>query len=178
MRYVQIIKVIDELKPHITSCSDQTVCIDKDCATSVNIPLSGTDNCSDQIRFRTDIANRMAPMIRDQISQRSRDLTLQQEPYKIQIIGKIDVAMKIPATWRWRSKTARSRHHIVSNGIATVVMPSTGSVLNMGKRFWPGASDNCTKQANWSSALRRIQKMQVKYWPALIFRMAKSNRSM
>ena len=42
MQYVQIIKVIDEVKPKVT-CSDQTICINDGCSATVNIPLVGTE---------------------------------------------------------------------------------------------------------------------------------------
>ncbi len=46
MTYVQIIKVIDETPPVVTT-RDTTVCVLSDeCLVSVVIPLSATDNCA------------------------------------------------------------------------------------------------------------------------------------
>jgi hypothetical protein len=93
MKYVQIIKVI-EIRPDIT-CSDQTVCIDKDCTTSVNIPLRATDNCSDEIRFRVDITKP------DGSHDKRSDITAIPEVISLQVytksrlLQKINVVMKI-----------------------------------------------------------------------------------
>ncbi|MBK8279915.1 MAG: hypothetical protein IPK94_07260 [Saprospiraceae bacterium] len=54
MTYIQIIKVIDETPPVVTT-RDTTVCVYSDnCLVSVVIPLSATDNCAaaSDIRFR------------------------------------------------------------------------------------------------------------------------------
>jgi hypothetical protein len=145
IQYVQIIKVIDELKPHITSCSDQTVCIDKDCATSVNIPLSGTDNCSDQIRFRADITKP------DGTHDKRADITaitganFTAGAYKIQVIAKDQCGNEDTCNMTLTIKDCKKPTPYCLNGIATVVMPSTGSVQVWAKDFDLGASDNCTE---------------------------------
>jgi hypothetical protein len=145
IQYVQIIKVIDELKPHITDCSDQTVCIDKDCATAVNIPLSGTDNCSDQIRFRADITRP------DGTHDKRSDITaitgsgFTAGAYKIQVIAKDQCGNEDTCNFTLTIKDCKKPTPYCLNGIATVVMPSTGSVQVWAKDFDKGASDNCTE---------------------------------
>ena len=143
MQYVQIIKVIDEVKPHITSCSDQTVCIDKDCSTTVNIPLSGTDNCSDQIRFRVDITRP------DGMHDKRSDITaitgsnFTAGAYKIQVIAKDQCGNEDTCSMTLTIKDCKKPTPYCFNGIATVVMPSTGKVTVWAKDLDKGSTDNC-----------------------------------
>ena len=143
MQYVQIIKVIDDVKPKVI-CSDQTVCITEGCSVSINIPLVGTDNCADQVIFRVDITKP------DNTHDKRQDITVitgsnfTAGAYKIQIIGKDRCGNEDTCYMTLTINDCKKPTPYCLNGIATVVMPSTGSIEVWAKDFDRGASDNCT----------------------------------
>ncbi|MEP7321531.1 MAG: hypothetical protein ABI761_06415 [Saprospiraceae bacterium] len=143
MKYIQIIKVIDEIRPKLT-CTDQTICIEKDCTTSVNIPLKATDNCSDVIRFRVDMTRPDGTHdIRSDITAITGS-NFSPGLYSIQVIAKDQCGNEDTCGMNLTIVDCKKPTPYCLNGIATVVMPGTGSIQIWAKDFDKGSSDNCT----------------------------------
>jgi hypothetical protein len=142
MQYVQIIKVIDEIAPVIT-CSDQTICIETGCTATVNIPLVATDNCSDDIEFRVNIT-RPDNSHDIRVGVKSISGPFAAGKYSIQIIARDHCSNEDTCTMKLTINDCKKPTPYCINGLATVVMPSTGSIEIWAKDFDRGSADNCT----------------------------------
>ena len=164
MTYIQIIKVIDETPPVVTT-RDTTVCVYSDnCLVSVVIPLSATDNCAaaSDIRFRyfidlnaTDAVYNgrlFDPTSIDQGgTQYVKDFVFllgQPGRHVVHVVGIDNCGNADTSSFRFDIKDCKKPTPYCLDGLATVIMPSTGRITVWAKDFDHGAEDNCTAKAD------------------------------
>jgi hypothetical protein len=164
MTYIQIIKVIDETPPVVTT-RDTTVCVYSDnCLVSVVIPLSATDNCAaaSDIRFRyfidlnaTDAVYNgrlFDPTSIDQGgTQYVKDFVfLLGAPgrHVVHVVGIDNCGNADTSSFRFEIKDCKKPTPYCYNGIATVIMPGNGQVTVWAKDLNLNSSDNCTPAAD------------------------------
>ncbi|MBK9928620.1 MAG: CHRD domain-containing protein [Saprospiraceae bacterium] len=164
MTYVQIIKVIDETPPVVTT-RDTTVCVlSDDCLVSVVIPLSASDNCAaaSDIRFRyfidlnaTDAVYNgklFDPTSIDQGgTQYVKDFVfLLGAPgrHVVHVVGIDNCGNADTSSFRFEIKDCKKPTPYCYNGIATVIMPGNGQVTVWAKDLNLNSSDNCTPAAD------------------------------
>ncbi|HNT22143.1 MAG TPA: hypothetical protein PKL70_17025, partial [Saprospiraceae bacterium] len=164
MQYIQIIKVVDKVAP-IVNTRDTIVCVyNEDCSADVIIPLSASDNCADpsNIRFRVQIdidASEDAYNGRlydansiDQGGTRyeTEFIFLSGTPGKhlVHIIGIDNCGNADTSTFRFELRDCKRPTPYCYRGLATVIMPSTGTVTVWAKDLDAGSGDNCTEYDN------------------------------
>ena len=159
MKYIQVIKVIDKVAPVVTT-RDTTVCIyGEDCTVATGIPLFATDNCTSQseIRFRTEIDIDATEEVfngrlynKASIDQGGSYTTefvfLLGKPGKhiVHVIGVDNCGNEDTSSFRFELKDCKRPTPYCYNGIATVIMPSTGKITVWAKDLDAGSFDNCT----------------------------------
>ncbi|MBK7609223.1 MAG: hypothetical protein IPI18_19490 [Saprospiraceae bacterium] len=164
MTYVQIIKVIDETPPVVTT-RDTTVCVYSDnCLVSVVIPLSATDNCAaaSDIRFRyfidlnaTDAVYNGRLFDKASIDQGGTQYVkdfvfLLGAPgrHVVHVVGIDNCGNADTSSFRFEIKDCKKPTPYCYNGIATVIMPGNGQVTVWAKDLNLNSSDNCTPAAD------------------------------
>ncbi|MFZ1714869.1 MAG: hypothetical protein WAT88_06220, partial [Saprospiraceae bacterium] len=142
VKYVQIIKVTDHQAPVVT-CKDSTLCITSGCTANVNIPLVGTDNCADKVLFRVDIT-RPDNSTETRVDVSAISGTFAAGIYKVRIIGRDHCGNEDTCQMNLTIKDCKAPTPYCLNGVATVVMPSTGSIQIWAKDLDRASEDNCT----------------------------------
>ncbi|HQW02104.1 MAG TPA: hypothetical protein PLR30_06495, partial [Saprospiraceae bacterium] len=142
MKYVQIIKVYDSSAPVIT-CRDSTLCIQDGCTANINIPLQATDNCSEKVLFRLEITRP------DGSIEKRTDVTaitghFSSGLYQVKIIARDNCNNESSCITNLVFNDCKAPTPYCLNGVATVVMPSTGSIEIWAKDLDRGSTDNCT----------------------------------
>ncbi|MEP7320652.1 MAG: T9SS type A sorting domain-containing protein [Saprospiraceae bacterium] len=164
MTYVQIIVIKDTIPPSVQH-TDDTVCIyDINCALpSVNIPFTATDNCTpaNLITYRWEMDEN--PSVADlagkkynsgSIDKRSganvTSLTLVQKigVSLVTVIAKDNCGNENSTTFILTIRDCKKPTPYCYNGIATVIMPSTGSICVWASDLNAGSYDNCTSKEN------------------------------
>lgn len=148
MRYVQIIKVIDTIAPKLT-CKDTTICFDgANCSAIVNLPLKATDNCATTIWFDIKIdkdANGTIDGILTHVDHLSGSFS--PGKYAIEVKGYDHCSNVGTCTFTMTIKDCKAPTPYCINGVATVIMPSSGTIEVWASDLNLSSSDNCT-QAN------------------------------
>ena len=161
--YIQIIKVRDSLPP-VLSCRDTTVCInDQECARPlINIPFLSTDNCTEEglIQYRWELDEN--PSVGDlaaknynknsieKISLGSTNSLVLDQPALVSlvhVIAKDHCGNADTCTYILRLEDCKKPTPYCFSGIATVVMPSSGSVTVWARDLDAGSYDNCTAKS-------------------------------
>jgi len=157
--------VIDKVAPVVTT-RDTTICIyAEDCKSAlVRIPFSGTDNCtaSSELAYRVEVdLNASAAVFTNRTYVKSAiDLSTQSNPtefvyspavagrHVVHVIVKDNCGNEDTASYRFELKDCKKPTPYCYNGIATVIMPSTGKITVWAKDLDAGSFDNCTLTAN------------------------------
>jgi len=165
MKYIQVIKVIDKVAPVVTT-RDTTICIyGEDCKSSlVRIPFSGTDNCTaaSELSYRVEVdLNATDGVFTNRTyAKTSIDLSTQSNPTEfvyspavagkhiVHVIVKDNCGNEDTSSYRFELKDCKKPTPYCYNGIATVIMPSTGKITVWAKDLDAGSFDNCTLAAN------------------------------
>jgi hypothetical protein len=142
MTYVQIIKIVDTKAPTLT-CKDTSFCATVGCDLNINLPLTGKDNCSDTLFFRVDITNPDGSHDRRTNIQSIKGL-FAVGSYKIFVIGEDGCKNADTCNFTLTIKDCKQPSPYCINGIATVVMPISGSIQVWAKDLNLNSSDNCT----------------------------------
>jgi len=162
--YVQIILIKDTIAPVVT-CLDDTVCIfSENCdLPSVLIPFSATDNCTspELISFRWELnenpsaADLLAKAYnKSSIDKRSsgdiKALSIVQPQGRslVTVIAEDNCGNEDTCTFVLTVRDCKKPTPYCFNGIATVIMPSTGMIKVWAKDIDAGSFDNCTSRAN------------------------------
>ncbi|HNR07445.1 MAG TPA: T9SS type A sorting domain-containing protein [Saprospiraceae bacterium] len=166
--YTQIIKVIDTVAPVIT-CTDTTICLytgtDANCtAPNLSVPFIATDNCtaSDKISFRweldlnasaSDVANHKYN--KASIDDKSytpvtafSSNTIKDGTHLVHVIASDNCGNVDTCTFVLTVKDCKEPTPYCHNGIATVIMPSTGEITIWASDLDAGSYDNCTPKSN------------------------------
>ena len=142
MKYVQIIKVIDQSAPVIT-CVDSTFCLQDGCSVNINIPIQTTDNCSEKVLLRLEIT-RPDGSVEKRTDVNSISGNFSAGIYHIKIIGKDKCHNEDTCFSTLIFYDCKKPTPYCLNGVATVVMPSTGTIEVWAKDLDRGSIDNCT----------------------------------
>jgi len=168
MTYTQIIKVFDSVAP-VISCIDTTICLftgtDANCtAPDLSIPFVATDNCTpqDKISFRwelnlnasaSDIAGRV--FNKGSIDNHSQTFvkaftsnTIKDGTHLVHVIAQDNCGNEDTCTFVLTVKDCKKPTPYCFNGIATVIMPSSGEITVWASDLNAGSFDNCTPKAN------------------------------
>jgi len=161
MQYIQIIKVIDLVAPNITS-KDTTICIfAEDCKSDlVRIPFAGTDNCTapSEITYRVEVdlnvsdavlLNRTYVKSSIDIKTASNQTEFVYSPsiaskHVVHVIGSDNCGNEDTSSYRFELRDCKKPTPYCYNGIATVIMPSTGLLTVWAADLDAGSYDNCT----------------------------------
>jgi hypothetical protein len=146
MKYVQIIKVIDHEAPKLT-CKDSTICVTNGCSANIDIALTGKDNCADKLLYRLDIT-KPDGSTEIRIDAKSIKGTFAVGNYTVKITGRDHCDNESVCTMNLKVKDCKAPTPYCLNGIATVVMPSTGSIQVWAKDLDRASEDNCTAKDN------------------------------
>ena len=143
--YTQIIKVIDTVPPSL-ACKDTTICISgTDCLNEINLPIVVSDNCSDEIWFTLSI-DADGDEIYESVQSHVRNLkgTFKSGTYKIKAEA-VDHCKNISiCTFTLTMKDCKAPTPYCLNGIATVIMPTSGNLEIWASDLNKGSFDNCT----------------------------------
>lgn len=166
--YTQIIKVIDEEAPAIV-CKDTTICLysgtDADCtAPNLTIPFFATDNCTllDKISFRWELdLNASASDIAGKVFNKSAinsksptyvksftSNTIKDGTHLVHVIAEDNCGNQDTCTFVLTVKDCKKPTPYCFNGIATVIMPTTGEIAVWASDLNAGSFDNCTPKTS------------------------------
>lgn len=146
--YTQIIKVIDEIAP-VLNCKDTILCTYVDnCVEQFQFNFSASDNCTpaDQIAFRWELI----PFGSTVVSKRSIpnvkgfNEVLSAGNYTLVVYASDKCGNEDTCEMKLMVKDCKKPTPYCLNGIATVLMPSTGALTIWARDFNAGAYDNCT----------------------------------
>lgn len=160
MTYIQIIKVKDTIAPTI-SIQDTTVCIyDENCLLpSVVIPFKGSDNCSptNLLSYRWEIDENPSESDLATKTYNSGSIDKKSAPNvnALSIIQRVKTSLvtvfvedncgnESSTTFKLTVKDCKKPTPYCFNGIATVIMPSTGTIKVWASDLNAGSYDNCT----------------------------------
>ncbi|MEP7266712.1 MAG: T9SS type A sorting domain-containing protein [Saprospiraceae bacterium] len=163
MSYIQIIVIKDTVAPVVTT-RDTTICFyDNGCTIqSVNIPFTATDNCTapDLLSFRyeidenpsaSDLANKTYNKSSiDKLKGNVKSFTSTQKvgTALVHVIAEDNCGNEDTSTFVMIIKDCKKPTPYCYHGIATVIMPTTGSIKIWAKDLNAGSYDNCTLSAN------------------------------
>lgn len=168
MTYTQIIKVTDSEAP-IVSCRDTTICLytgtDANCtAPDLSIPFSATDNCTDvaKITYRWELdlnasASNLASKVYNKASIDAKSPTytnsftsntIKDGTHLVHVIAKDNCGNEDTCTFVLSVKDCKKPTPYCFNGIATVIMPTSGEITVWASDLNAGSFDNCTPKAN------------------------------
>ena len=143
--YTQIIKIIDTVPPVLT-CKDTTLCISgNDCFKEITLPIKVADNCSNDIWFTISIDNNGDGQY-ESMQSHVRDLksSLPAGTYNIKVEA-IDHCKNIATCmFTLTVKDCKAPTPYCLNGVATVIMPTSGSLEVWASDLNKGSFDNCT----------------------------------
>ena len=153
MTYLQIIKIIDEDDPVVTCISDTTICsFDADCdVVFVDIEIgTATDNCTpnEDINYRYAIIPDYATDERDYLFGHGNKIRqpLPTGVHRVILYAMDDCNNIDSCSMTLELKDCKPPTPYCYDGIATVVMPTSGSVEVWATDLDAGSEDNCTPQ--------------------------------
>ncbi|MEP7268932.1 MAG: SdrD B-like domain-containing protein [Saprospiraceae bacterium] len=143
MKYIQIIKVTDHQAP-VLSCRDTTINITANCDVNLYIPLQGTDNCAEKILYRVEIT-RPDGSKETRIDVQSISGTgFTSGVYSVKVTGRDNCGNEAECTMKITLVDKKAPTPYCLNGVATVIMPSTGSLEIWARDLDRASEDNCT----------------------------------
>ena len=153
MTYLQVIKVIDDVAPEVVCSPDSLFCIyDENCDDLlVEYDLGvATDNCTEDLDYRYAINPNGDSDEADWIFGHGYTLqnTLPVGEHKVILYARDNCGNEGYCELTVTVKDCKPPTPYCYNGIATVVMPSTGEVTVWAKDLDAGSFDNCTTQEN------------------------------
>ncbi len=166
-QYTQIIKVQDDTAPTITSdCNDFDVCnFEDDCgATAVELILTAEDGCALNLNYSYEIDLNSDGT--DDIGGNTNDASGDFENGTHTIYWTVEDGCGNISECEYRFKVSdcKKPSPICINGLATVVMPTTGEIELWASDFdGPGTSgsfDNCTAQEDLRLRIRKVVEGQ------------------
>lgn len=145
IKYTQIIKVIDTIAPVLT-CKDTTICITgASCNTDINLPVKAKDNCNDDLWFNISI-DQNNDGVYESVQNHVKTLKANLVPGQYHIkVDAIDHCTNLSTcTFNLTVKDCKAPTPYCLNGVATVIMPTAGSIEVWAKDLDKGSYDNCT----------------------------------
>ncbi len=148
IQYIQVIKVIDEVNP-VLNCKDTTFCtFVENCTEKFTMNFTATDNCTpaSQIAYRWEldfkgdgtVEKRSVPNVKG-ISE-----VLTKGLYNITVYATDRCGNEDTCTFKITIKDCKKPTPYCLNGIATVLMPTTGKLVIWASDFNAGSYDNCS----------------------------------
>lgn len=162
MIYTQVIKVIDTTAPLMAVCKNDTVCIldgYKGVEPLCTVPsytspdFNASDNCTQRsdlsFRWELDIAADGKDILKSGPNQKNfHSTSLPKGTHKLFVIVEDNCGNEDTTSCLITVRDCKRPTPYCYNGIATVVMPSTGSVRIWAKDLDAGSFDNCTSRSN------------------------------
>ncbi|MEP7269165.1 MAG: hypothetical protein ABI844_16210, partial [Saprospiraceae bacterium] len=164
MEYTQIIKVIDTEAPVVAACKSDTLCIttgyggfgaetDPMCTpgTYTTALFTATDNCtpSNLIEFRWELKNAAGVITKGAPkATKFSSSTLTVGVYTLYVIGADKCGNEDTSKCTITVRDCKRPTPYCYNGIATVLMPSSGNVVVWASDLNAGSYDNCTTKAS------------------------------
>jgi len=162
--YVQVIKVKDTIAP-VLLCRDTTICVyDQNCLIpSIQIVFNGSDQCtpSDQLSYRWELDENPAPSDlsaktynKNSIDKKSttgvKNLNLMPSQGKslVHVMTNDRCGNEDTCTFILTATDCKKPTPYCYNGIATLIMASSGSVTIWANDLDAGSYDNCTAKSN------------------------------
>ena len=162
--YKQIIKVFDSIPPQI-HMQDTTFCIlDTVCSTfKVDFNLNAFDDCTpvELLRYRWEIDNHPSALDLNSLKYNRPSIDLKSagdvKRFTAPVISGVSLihimvsdrcGNEDTTSFRLTVKDCKKPTPYCYNGVATVIMPSNGSIIIWAKDLNAGSYDNCTPDAN------------------------------
>lgn len=146
--YSQIIKVIDEVNP-VLNCKDTTFCsYVENCTEKFSMNFSATDDCtpSDQISYRWELDFKQDGSIEKRSIPNVKGISevLTKGVYAITVYAADRCGNEDTCVFKITIKDCKAPTPYCLNGIATVLMPSSGNLVIWASDFNAGSYDNCS----------------------------------
>lgn len=166
--YTQIIKVVDNKKPKLT-VRDTTICLytgtDGNCtASEFSVPFKAKDNCTPDnlisYRWEADLNASASDVAGKTYNAASIDArsgydvkaftsnTIKDGTHIIHVFAKDNCGNEDTSAFILIVKDCKKPTPYCFNGIATVIMPSTGEIVVWASDLNAGSYDNCTKKSD------------------------------
>ena len=126
------------------SCRDTTIDMTAGCDVNVSIPLQATDNCAETILFKIDLTRPDGSTETRAITNGIWNTTFSAGTYIAVITGKDHCGNESSCTMKITVRDGKKPTPYCLNGVATVVMPSTGTLEIWAKDLDRASEDNCT----------------------------------
>lgn len=148
MEYLQVIKVVDQQAPVLTCSGNLTICNNSsDCeAELVSINLgSAVDECtsSANLRYRYRLTDASSGLLEQGVGQVYQG-RLSHGIYQVQLVARDGCGNEDTCSFTLTVKDCKAPTPYCRSGVATVVMPSSGSVEVWAKDLNANSFDNCT----------------------------------
>ena len=143
MKYVQIIKVTDKEAPKLT-CRDTMILMTAGCNVNATIPIRATDNCTSNIIYRVEMTRPDGSKETRAVTGSSINVNFTAGTYTLVIYAKDHCGNESNCTMTVTVKDGKKPTPYCLNGVATVVMPSTGTLEIWAKDLDRASEDNCT----------------------------------
>lgn len=146
LKYTQVIKVYDHTAPSIR-CIDTTICYTgTGCEIQLNIPIQGDDQCAKllwyDLAIDADQDGQFDDLIRNHVTVISGPF--KPGKYSIKITASDHCGNITTCISTINIKDCKAPTPYCLNGVATVIMPSSGSIELWASDFNRGSTDNCT----------------------------------
>ncbi|MBP6793914.1 MAG: hypothetical protein KA143_02615 [Saprospiraceae bacterium] len=142
IKYVQIIKVKDTVAPKLT-CKDTSICITSNCSVFFTMPLAGTDNCAAKVNFRT-VMTKPDNSTETKTNVSAITGSFISGTYNFAVYGNDGCGNESACNIKVEVKDCKAPTPYCLDALATVVMPSAGSIEIWAREFNVNSEDNCT----------------------------------
>lgn len=148
MEYLQVIKVIDTQAPVLTCSPDITICNTSSTCVAETVSLElghATDECTDEekISYRYRISGHSGATVQQGIGQTFQG-QLGHGVYQVQLVARDGCGNEDTCSYTVTVTDCKAPTPYCRSGVATVVMPSNGSVEVWAKDLNANSFDNCT----------------------------------
>lgn len=152
IKYIQIIKVVDDERPKL-ACKDTTICTYVEgCKERFTFKFKATDNCTPDslITYRYELDEKADGSInvRSIPSVKSFNEILASGDHLLTVYASDGCGNEDTCTIKLTVKDCKKPTPYCLNGIATVLMPTSGSLILWATDFNAGSFDNCTSKEN------------------------------
>ena len=146
MKYTQVIKVYDSVAPSVR-CIDTLICFTgQGCDVTINIPIQGGDNCASNLRYDLAFDNDQDGLFDDGIRNQVTHIAGPFTPgiYHIRITTQDHCGNTTTCISKLNVRDCKAPTPYCLNGVATVIMPSSGNIELWASDFNRGSTDNCS----------------------------------
>lgn len=146
LKYTQVIKVFDDTAPFMR-CIDTLICHTAEgCEIQINIPIEGSDNCVPDLWFDLAIDADQDGQFDDGFRQNVTSIAGPFKPgiYQFRVTAADHCGNITNCISKLDIRDCKAPTPYCLNGVATVIMPSSGSLELWASDFNRGSTDNCS----------------------------------